>query len=160
MYIYIFFLAVLGLNSGPHTWLNRHSYRLSHSTSSFLWWVFFVKIESRTICPGWFWTMILLISASWVARITGVSPQRPTRQCILNSKTVSQVGLRSQSQAVLCAEGWRDDHIKKTWTAHLSTGKRVSLAHWKLTSHVWYNFCFLRLHYILDFLEHSSSLLF
>jgi hypothetical protein len=26
-----------------------------------------------TICSGWLWTMILLISASWVARITGLS---------------------------------------------------------------------------------------
>jgi hypothetical protein len=30
----------------------------------------------RTICQGWLWTSILLISAFWVARITGVS-QRP-----------------------------------------------------------------------------------
>jgi hypothetical protein len=25
-----------------------------------------------TICLGWLWTSILLISASWIARITGV----------------------------------------------------------------------------------------
>jgi hypothetical protein len=31
-----------------------------------------------TICQGWLQTMILLISASWVARITGGSHQRPT----------------------------------------------------------------------------------
>jgi hypothetical protein len=48
-------------------------YTLSHSTSPVLWWVFF-KIESRELfCLGWFWTTVLLISASWVARITGVS---------------------------------------------------------------------------------------
>jgi hypothetical protein len=29
----------------------------------------------RTICSGWLWTVILLISDSWVARITGVSHQ-------------------------------------------------------------------------------------
>jgi hypothetical protein len=28
---------------------------------------------SRTVCPGWHQTLILLISTSWVARITGVS---------------------------------------------------------------------------------------
>jgi hypothetical protein len=33
-----------------------------------------------TICPGWLQTSILIISASWVARITGVSCQ-----CGLNS---------------------------------------------------------------------------
>jgi hypothetical protein len=31
----------------------------------------------KTICPGWLQTMILLISASWVARITDVS-HRPS----------------------------------------------------------------------------------
>jgi hypothetical protein len=30
-----------------------------------------------TVCLGWFWIMILLISASWVARITGVSHWYP-----------------------------------------------------------------------------------
>jgi hypothetical protein len=28
-----------------------------------------------TICPGWLWTVILLISASWVVRITVMSHQ-------------------------------------------------------------------------------------
>jgi hypothetical protein len=49
------------------------TYTLSHSTSHFLWWFF--EIVSWTVCPGWFWTAILLIAASWVARITGVSHQ-------------------------------------------------------------------------------------
>jgi hypothetical protein len=34
---------------------------------------FFWDRVSRTICPGWLWTRILLISASWVARITGMT---------------------------------------------------------------------------------------
>jgi hypothetical protein len=38
----------------------------------FLWKVFWDRIL-RSFCPGWLWTVILLISASWVARITGVS---------------------------------------------------------------------------------------
>jgi hypothetical protein len=34
----------------------------------------FVKIGSRELfCPGWLETLILLISASWVVRITGMS---------------------------------------------------------------------------------------
>jgi hypothetical protein len=33
----------------------------------------FLDKVSGTICPGWLCTMILLISASWVARITGMS---------------------------------------------------------------------------------------
>jgi hypothetical protein len=31
-----------------------------------------------TIPLGWFWTLIFLISASWVARITDVSSWHPT----------------------------------------------------------------------------------
>jgi hypothetical protein len=39
-----------------------------------LWRVFQDRI-SWTICLGWLWTAILLISVSWVARIRGVSHQ-------------------------------------------------------------------------------------
>jgi hypothetical protein len=48
------------------------AYTLSQSTSPFLWWVFRDRV-SPAICLGWLWTAILLISASWVARITGLS---------------------------------------------------------------------------------------
>jgi hypothetical protein len=54
--------------------LQLRAYTLSHSISPFLWRVFFSKIGSHQfICLGWRWTAILLISASWVARITGVN---------------------------------------------------------------------------------------
>jgi hypothetical protein len=46
-------------------------YHLSHFTSPVL---FFWDRVSWTICLGWLWTSILLISASWVARITDLSP--------------------------------------------------------------------------------------
>jgi hypothetical protein len=69
---YRFFLCYWGLNSGPHT--------LNHSTSPFLW--FFLKNRfSWTICPGWLWNAILLISAaSWVAKIVVLS-QLHQAQC-------------------------------------------------------------------------------
>jgi hypothetical protein len=38
----------------------------------FLWWVFWARV-SRTTCPDWLRTVILLISPSWVVRIIGVS---------------------------------------------------------------------------------------
>jgi hypothetical protein len=38
----------------------------------YLWWVFQDRV-SQTICLGWLRTVILLMSASWAARITGVS---------------------------------------------------------------------------------------
>jgi hypothetical protein len=45
---------------------------LSHSTSPFCEGYFWDRVLG-TVCPGWLWTMILLISASLVARITGMS---------------------------------------------------------------------------------------
>jgi hypothetical protein len=60
-YFILFFLTVLGLEV--------RAYTLSHSTSPFLG-----RVGScGTTCLGWLWTSILLISASWVARITGAS---------------------------------------------------------------------------------------
>jgi hypothetical protein len=44
-----------------------------------LWWVFQDRF-SQTICQGWLQTSILLISASWVARITGMSHQHWARR--------------------------------------------------------------------------------
>jgi hypothetical protein len=38
---------------------------------------FFQDRVARNICLGWLQTTILLISASWVAGITGVSHQQP-----------------------------------------------------------------------------------
>jgi hypothetical protein len=38
----------------------------------FLWWVFQYRV-SQTICLGWLWAGVLLISASWIARIIGMS---------------------------------------------------------------------------------------
>jgi hypothetical protein len=51
--------------------LELRAFTLSHSTSPFCDWFFQDRIL-WTICTGWFWTGILPISASWVARITGV----------------------------------------------------------------------------------------
>jgi hypothetical protein len=36
-----------------------------------------------TVCPRWLWTTILLISASWVARITGMSHWHPACDWVL-----------------------------------------------------------------------------
>jgi hypothetical protein len=52
------------------------AFTLSHSTIPIFVKVFWDRV-SWTTCLGWLQTMILLISASWVARITGVSHQRP-----------------------------------------------------------------------------------
>jgi hypothetical protein len=65
LYFIFFFLVILGIElqqgRGSTTWVTPPA-------------LFCVP---QTICLGWFWTVILLISASWVARITGLSHQRP-----------------------------------------------------------------------------------
>jgi hypothetical protein len=61
---FFFFFVVLGLE--------LRAFTLTHSTALFLWRVFWDRV-SWTICLGWLQTTVLLISTSWVARITGVS---------------------------------------------------------------------------------------
>jgi hypothetical protein len=50
----------------PTTWAT------SASPVFFLFFFFFWDRVLRTICTGWLWTAVLLISVSWVARIIGV----------------------------------------------------------------------------------------
>jgi hypothetical protein len=52
--------------------LEFRAFTLSHSTRPLLWWVFRVRI-SWTIAQDWLQTLILLMSASWLARIVDVS---------------------------------------------------------------------------------------
>jgi hypothetical protein len=69
-----FFLRFWGLNLGP--------------TPSATLPVHFCDGFSRdqcswAVCPGWLLTMILLISASWLARITGLSHWHPAKNSLL-----------------------------------------------------------------------------
>jgi hypothetical protein len=41
---------------------------------------FFQDRVLQTVCTGWLWTTILLISTSWIARITGLSHWCPAHQ--------------------------------------------------------------------------------
>jgi hypothetical protein len=70
------FLVVLGFEIRVSCLLDRCFYCLSHSTSPFFV-MDFSKIGFLELFPqGWLWTVILLIPASWVARITGVNHWR------------------------------------------------------------------------------------
>jgi hypothetical protein len=60
---FFFFFSTGVLNSGPTPW---------GSPPALFWTVFWDRVL-RTTCPGWLWTVILLISASWVAQITDMS---------------------------------------------------------------------------------------
>jgi hypothetical protein len=69
------FFEVLGIESRAFT--------LSHSTIPFFCDGYFRDRVSWTLCPGWLQTMIHLISASWVAKITGMSHWHPTTVSVL-----------------------------------------------------------------------------
>jgi hypothetical protein len=60
-----------GLNSGPSPWATP--------PALFLWRVFRDRVL-QTICSGWLQTVILLISASWAAGITGMSHRHPAKK--------------------------------------------------------------------------------
>jgi hypothetical protein len=47
---------------------------LSHSSSPFVWFFFWDSV-SWIICLDWLWITVLLIFASWVARIMDVNHQ-------------------------------------------------------------------------------------
>jgi hypothetical protein len=69
---FFFFLVVLAFELNASRLLGRHS--TPWATPSVLFCVgYFQNRVSWTICPGWLQTLILLISASHVARITGMS---------------------------------------------------------------------------------------
>jgi hypothetical protein len=62
-FFFFFFFELLGIRLGAYT--------LSHYVSPFLCDGFFRDSVLWTICLGWLWTAIFLISASWEARIAG-----------------------------------------------------------------------------------------
>jgi hypothetical protein len=94
-FVYVYyseFLRCWGLNPGhTHTHTHAHIFvggarvwtqglmfaRQAFSQPCFFVMGFFQDKVLCTICPGWPWTLILLIFASWVARITGVSHWSP-----------------------------------------------------------------------------------
>jgi hypothetical protein len=64
---------------------------------------YFPDRVSGTICPGWLWTMILQISASWVDRTTGVSHGHLT-WVLLSEQLISAfpgLTFRSQTSVLL-----------------------------------------------------------
>jgi hypothetical protein len=71
-----FFWQYWGLNSRPTPWATPPALFCDG---------FFQNRVSRTICPSWFWTAILLITTSQVARISGVTRWHPGNYALLLS---------------------------------------------------------------------------
>jgi hypothetical protein len=95
--------------------LELRAYALSHSTSPFCVRYFWDRVL-RTICPGWLQTVFFLVSASRVARITGVSHWRPTVEEILYS-TLSGLGTLAENHLAI--------HIGFSWTPNF-----IPLMYW------------------------------
>jgi hypothetical protein len=85
---------------------NFHSLLMSTNNNSFFffstraltfsWWVFLRNRVFETIFLGWLQTS-LLISASWVARITGVSHQCPAKWFLFNRQIHVHTSVRTHS---------------------------------------------------------------
>jgi hypothetical protein len=81
-----FLLAILGFELKASHLLNRYSTTWVTPPALFCTGYFWHRV-SWTICLGWLQTTVLLISASQVARITGVSHQCPA-VCLLSKATL------------------------------------------------------------------------
>jgi hypothetical protein len=74
-----FFFSVLEFELSSSCLLGRHS--ITWATLPTLFCVGYFPDGSRTVCLGWLQITILLISASWVARIRGINQQCPACFC-------------------------------------------------------------------------------
>jgi hypothetical protein len=81
---YFLFLQYWDLNSGPTPWATAGPPSPFLVTFIYLFICFWDRVFQITFL-GWLWTAILLISASWVAGITGVSRQPPGWSLFLHS---------------------------------------------------------------------------
>jgi hypothetical protein len=79
--------------------------------------VFFCEGVSRTICLGWLWTTILLISPSWVTRITGESHWHPVLIFYFKANKQSIAVTEQFSSKKLSLEIW---HWRQFWTVTLN----------------------------------------
>jgi hypothetical protein len=79
---FFFFFSSTGVWTQGLT-LGRQVLLLLEPLCQFFFVMQFLKIGSRTICPGWLQNVILLISASRVARVIGVSHQHLASHCLL-----------------------------------------------------------------------------
>jgi hypothetical protein len=76
LHLFFFFFFCLAFEFRGSHLIGRCSYHLSHSTSPFFVMGFFKIGSHELFAQGWLQTFILQISASWVARIPGMSHQR------------------------------------------------------------------------------------
>jgi hypothetical protein len=76
MCLFIFFFGCLGVELRTSCLVGRYATTRATCQPCFVLSTFQIG-SCRTICRGWLWAMILLISASWIARIIGISHQHP-----------------------------------------------------------------------------------
>jgi hypothetical protein len=72
----------------------------------------------RHICWGWLWTAILLISASWVARITVVSHWQMAGGVCLITKFSEVINIRFLN-LLICKNAYNEMSSKKQDREHI-----------------------------------------
>jgi hypothetical protein len=110
------------------------------------------------MCPGWLQTVILLISASWVAKITGVSHQPPLNKIIskLVNFTISlnvsrmvwniakSIDIDWEEHQVRVAIGSRRSQkcaLNKGCLMWVLMGKALAIKRWKIKNTMWIKSC-------------------
>jgi hypothetical protein len=81
---------------------------LSNSASPFYDGLFYQGSSYKLLAWGWLWTVILLISTSWVARITGMSHQRLASHFSLKSPLIQPT---SQYRIIITATKVSSHHF-------------------------------------------------
>jgi hypothetical protein len=91
--------------------------------------IFFWDRVCWTICPGWLRTMILLISASWEARIIGVSHRHPENFRFLFVSCSSNIFIlwASYTKCNLLTLGWRNATVSSLTRDYLRCGDILAL---------------------------------
>jgi hypothetical protein len=102
--VFFFFLAALEFELRASHLLGRHSTTWATLPALFSIGYFWDRIL-QTVCLGWLWTTIFLISASWVDRITCVSHLHPGREGLLNATWSWGYTLRPQMPTSRGPEG-------------------------------------------------------
>jgi hypothetical protein len=126
-----FFLVVLGFEFRISCG-RQALYHLSYSISPF-----FVIGSLRTICQGWLWTVILLISASWVAWITGIIYWCP----VFNLKGSYLVGTCMHKPAAgtiteVCTCYSENTETAKSVPPELGRGQKISMVEGTVASNL------------------------
>jgi hypothetical protein len=115
----------------PWDWSSQSGPLPEVSPEPLLWCLFPVKV-SQTICQGWLQAVILLLSASWRARITGVRHQHAASSDYLKAWIITNFLYGSLPTEQLC-KPWIVLGISEMWSHELFAWTAIQQSSWSLS---------------------------